>query len=104
MKEVNDVNLGVEELAAEAEALSSRRGFLRKLGLMTAVGLGVALVPAREARAESSFCCKDTSCGSCPPGSYQYFCHDNCTGTTCCSGCVSTWGDPCQYQLPCTCS
>jgi hypothetical protein len=84
------------------EGHSNRRRFVKKLGLMVGAGLGVALIPAKAAWALSSYCCVDTSCDPCSSGT-QYRCHDNCVGTTCCA-CSTTWAQPCQYQLPCTCS
>lgn len=86
------------------EPSTTRMAFLKKLGKTVAIGLGVALVPASRAFArQGSYCCRDSSCGSCGTSGYAYLCHDACSKTTCCIGCQTGWAN-CQYELPCTCS
>jgi len=90
----------------EVEQRVSRGGFIRRMGKLAAIGLGVSLVPAQAARAQSSYCCRDPECGVdlCGSGYHGYKCWDNCSGgSTCCVGCVPSWGHPCQYQLTCPC-
>lgn len=81
---------------------TSRKAFLKKLGLLVGAGVGVSLVGAHAAWAQGSYCCLDTSCGGCRPGELPYLCHDSCSRTTCCA-CSSSWAQPCQYELPCGC-
>ena len=86
----------------EVERTVSRGRFFRRIGKLTAIGLGIAAVPAQLARAEAgAYCCRDSSCGECSPGVYAFKCWDNCSGTTCCVGCLG-WNN-CQYDLPCLC-
>jgi hypothetical protein len=64
------------------EAPTNRRGFLRKLGALAAVGLGAAMIPAK-ALAQPAFCCYKPSCGSCPGGYYAWYCSGGCSGQCC---------------------
>ena len=83
------------------EAPTTRKGFVRKLGAMAAIGLGVALVPARSAFAAQNECCPDsTHCsGSCPPGYRLHLCQIGCGGCCACltqTSCVwFSGGCPC---------
>jgi len=68
------------------EKRESRGSFLRKLGKTVAIGLGVTLVPATNAWAVNSQCCRDTTCPSCPTGQNPYRCTE-CSGyqpSSCC--------------------
>ncbi len=83
----------------------NRGGFIRRLGKFVAIGLGIALIPAKAARAQSTYCCRDPECGAdaCGPGIHAYKCWDSCPpASTCCVGCQGGWGN-CQYGLPCLC-
>lgn len=82
----------------------SRGRFIRNLGKLAAIGVGIALVPAQMARAEAgTYCCRDPECGAnlCNPGQHGFKCWDSCTGGTCCVGCPGF--SDCQYSLPCLC-
>jgi|GraSoiStandDraft_32_1057276.scaffolds.fasta_scaffold3045155_1 hypothetical protein len=59
----------------DARVRSSRRSFLRSLGLALGAGIGVLAVPGA-AKANVGQCCLDnTNCsGTCPSGQYLYFC------------------------------
>ncbi len=79
-----------------------RGAFLRKIGMLAAVGVGAALVPAT-ARAERSraptVCCPNqAACGTCPNGTTGLFCSGSgCGGCCICANgvCVSTSNCPC---------
>jgi hypothetical protein len=86
---------------------SSRRGFVRKLGVFAAAGLGVALLPSK-ASAINSYCCPSNqlSCqsgynctGSTP---FAYWCSDGCVNRSCCI-CLGYITHDCWEQA-CTCS
>lgn len=82
----------------------SRGRFIKNLGKLAAIGVGVALVPAQAARSETgTYCCRDPECGenACNPGSHAFKCWDSCTGDTCCVGCPGF--SDCQHDLPCLC-
>jgi hypothetical protein len=86
------------------EEPTTRAGFVKRLGKMAAIGLGIALVPATNAQAILFKCCRDTSCDSgCTPfpGTHGFRCPSNpcascCTCLSQSSGCV-------QYNNSCPC-
>jgi hypothetical protein len=66
---------------------TTRGGFVRKLGTMAAIGLGVALVPARSAFGAQSQCCPNSSqCPNlqCPAGYRPHWCTGGCGGCCAC--------------------
>jgi hypothetical protein len=71
------------------EEPTTRAGFVKRLGKMAAIGLGVALVPATNALGFTFNCCRssfcDTQCGlcgqHCPP--YGYLCPSNPCASCC---------------------
>jgi hypothetical protein len=63
---------------------TTRGGFVRRLGKLTAIGLGVALVPVTNAWAPQSECCSDSTHCSCPGGGLPYFCTGGCGGCCAC--------------------
>ena len=70
------------------EEATTRAGFVKRLGKMAAIGLGVALVPATNALAVNIPCCRSSfcdaqcqSCGTCPP--YGYLCPSNPCASCC---------------------
>jgi hypothetical protein len=83
---------------------TTRAGFVKRLGKMAAVGLGVALVPATKALAADLICCRSTFCdaecfgsGCCP---YGYRCPSLCASCCACRTdpfptCVSSFWCPC---------
>lgn len=75
------------------ERRTSRGGFLRKAGLMVAIGLGGSLAFARPAWAPNARCCRE-SCKTCPPNEAAYRCYD-CDGSDCCQ-CLPDTTPPCQ--------
>jgi hypothetical protein len=91
------------------EEPTTRAGFVKKLGKMVAIGLGVALVPATEAFAVPVTCCRNTSfcdqqsqCGQFHnPQLYGYLCPSN-PCASCCT-CLSNpnLGCPTFSQCPC---
>ena len=87
------------------EGPTTRAGFVKRLGKMAAIGLGIALIPATNAYA-SVVCCRslscDTACFNCCPGTpYGYHCPGNpCGGCCTCSptptpNCISGSQCPC---------
>lgn len=64
----------------DGAAVTTRRRFLRRLGTTVAAGVGLAILPANEAWAPCSTCCKDDSCPFCPGGPRRY----RCTPGNCC--------------------
>jgi hypothetical protein len=62
----------------------TRGGFLRRVAKLTAIGLGVALVPARSAWAPTFQCCPDLHC-FCPIYAGNPFrCNGGCGGCCAC--------------------
>ncbi len=74
---------------------TDRGGFLRRLGVLAAAGLGIAAFPEPAFAVDT--CCP-SSCMSCPAGQKAYFCqgcglncclcltdpnHNNCRGVPC---------------------
>jgi hypothetical protein len=83
------------------ESPETRSGFLRRVAKLTAIGLGVALVPVTNAWAPQSQCCPDsTHCPACPPMGGQPF---RCNGG--CGGCCACVGDhtACYFTSLCPC-
>jgi hypothetical protein len=88
-----------------SEETTTRAGFVKRLGKLAAVGLGVALVPATNALGASIACCRsadcDAQCQLCCPGTRGYRCPANpCGGCCVCQGssipnCVWTPLCPC---------
>jgi hypothetical protein len=86
------------------EEPTTRAGFVKRLGKLVAVGLGVALVPATTAFANPFQCCRNTNCDAdCKPfpGLFGFRCPSNpcascCTCLSQSSGCVT-------YQNCCRC-
>jgi hypothetical protein len=79
-------------------APSTRRGFLRSLAALSAVGLGAAAF-AGTARAEPTRCCKSSMCSgtSCPQGQFGAWCIGGCGGCCFCQGPP----DCHSYNCPC---
>jgi len=89
---------------AEVSKQSSRRRFLRQLGVTLGVGLGVVM-PAAKASAKTlaSQCCYRPDLCSCPNPDfpYPYRCTDTCCGQGCCF-CVDTYlGNCVTAGCPC---
>lgn len=78
---------GQEPVSADAEApaeSTSRRGFVKRLAGLAAVGIGVGLIPARAAKAAGAWCCYNESCGPCT-NSVPFRCQDRCVSQFCCA-------------------
>jgi hypothetical protein len=88
------------------EEPTTRAGFVKRMGKMAAIGLGVALVPATSALGSTISCCRSFfcdsqchNCGVCPP--YGYLCPSNpCASCCTCSSsptpnCISGSQCPC---------
>jgi hypothetical protein len=88
--------LEADELDHGEERSSSRRAFLARLAGFALAGLGVALVPAKSARAGGSLCCPDSRCG--PNG---FLCTDHCGPITSC--CITYPGTQC-FTTGCNCN
>jgi len=73
-----------DELNKWIEQRSNRKGFLRKLAAVAAVGAGAVLLPAT-AKAGNAVCCpNDCFRPDCVSGQVPFACHDSCVGRTCC--------------------
>jgi hypothetical protein len=88
-----------------AKEASDRRGFLRRLGKMPAVGIGVAAVPAATAFARDvptvGGCCPHFFFG-CTYPTQPYRCYDSCVDMSCD---VCIYRNPYEcFTLPCACS
>lgn len=83
---------------SEGEHQTDRGRFLKRVGKMAAVGLGLALIPAQAAYAASE-CCPDSSCPGCPGGQFPVRCTDTCHSVSCCS--CSTQNQ--CHGVPCPC-
>jgi len=90
-----------------SEEPTTRAGFVKRLGKLAAVGLGVALVPATKALAMDIRCCRSTfcdaqchNCPTCPP--YGYLCPSN-PCASCCTCYPTNIGSctPSMLQCPC---
>ena len=88
------------------EEPTTRAGFVKRLGKLAAIGLGIALVPATSAQAILFYCCRDTSCDApcwnCCRLRYGYLCPSN-PCASCCT-CYSTYQGHCvgpYSQCPC---
>ena len=69
------------------ESPETRGGFLRRVAKLTAIGLGVALVPATKAWAPLDQCCPDSTHCACQPGfGYPFRCNGSCAGCCACIG------------------
>jgi hypothetical protein len=69
------------------ETCETRNSFVRRVAKLTAIGLGIGLVPATNAWAPQDQCCPDSTHCSCPPGGGNPFrCNGSCGG---CCACVS---------------
>jgi hypothetical protein len=85
----------------EDEPTTSRGGFLRRLGILAAAGLGVAAFP-EPAFAEGSCCPTDPDCDpgkTCPPGWTPHIC-TGCGAKPCCM-CVEDAGHCQNIACPC---
>jgi hypothetical protein len=91
----------MQEQGEESQPTTSRRGFLRRLATLAAVGIGVAMVPGRAHADTHSKCCPDQTCPSCPNNGVPVLCTDFCSSTTCCQ-CASPGTLTC-VQVPCPC-
>ena len=90
------------------EEPTTRAGFVKRLGKMAAIGLGIALVPGTNALGINFNCCRssycDQQCAKCPLvcGPYGYQCPSN-PCASCCT-CYSTNIGTCTptfTQCPC---
>jgi hypothetical protein len=79
----------------EPDTVSSRRTFLRRMGLTLAAGLGVLAIPAR-AKATTGQCCPRDSCGPCT-NTIPFYC--DCGGPD--SYCTCQYRAPSCYLAPC---
>ncbi len=86
----------------EFEEQTSRRRFLRQIGVSLAVGLGAVALPSRSrasAQDNGQCCISSSHCpGSCPGGQARYWC--DCLSYNYCTGCLSTDRGTC-YLAPC---
>jgi hypothetical protein len=89
-----------EKILDIEEAPTSRRKFLRKLGVLTAIGLGAAVFPGR-ALAELSWCCPNAqTCGYDSQGRVRFW----CSGGGCGNCCIGNFGTQCGYAPQCPCA
>lgn len=82
------------------ESSSSRRRFLRQIGIGLGAGVGVLAVP-KVAKADIWVCCPDTSTcgGGCPQNQTKYLCRCSQWGLTdYCTGCQPSGN---CYNGPC---
>ena len=91
----------VGEVASDADERSTRGSFVRQLGKMVAVGVGIALLPVKEAQAFVGGCCPDWCRWDCTAGSQPWQCYDSCAEISCC---VCLVHSPGCFTLPCACS
>jgi hypothetical protein len=90
----------VEERSLDIEeARTSRRRFLRKLGMLTAIGLGAGMFPGR-ALAEPSFCCPNAQACGYGNGGVRYW----CSGGGCGNCCIENHGTQCFSPSNCPCA
>jgi len=88
----------------ESQPTTRRRGFLRRLATLAAVGLGVALVPSKALAEHGSCCnqqdvCPDSQCTD-PNMPHNYNC-GGCGSDGCCA-CSAASFTGCQ-TVPCPC-
>jgi hypothetical protein len=82
------------------ESSTTRPGFLKRLGVTLAAGVGVAGVLASRAFATPGQCCFDTTCGNCDGGEGQkYYCMCDCSGIG--SNYCYVTPSACLYQHQC---
>jgi hypothetical protein len=90
------------------EEPTTRAGFVKRLGKMAAIGLGIALVPATSAQAILFKCCRssfcDSQCAGCHPpcGLFGYQCPSN-PCASCCTCFNSNIGSCTQNMSQCPC-
>jgi hypothetical protein len=77
---------------------TTRGSFLRRVAKLTAIGLGVALVPATNAWAPQDQCCPYSGCTGCPTGQRGFLCNGSCGG--CCACLTDT---SCFFTSKCPC-
>ena len=70
------------------EEPTTRAGFVKRLGKLAAIGLGIALVPATSAQAIIFYCNRDSSCDTpchncCAPNNWGYRCPSNPCASCC---------------------
>lgn len=65
------------------ENQATRGQFIRRVGKLTLVGLGISLMPAASAFATNQ-CCYNECRTDCPSGRRPYLCSDSCSGNSCC--------------------
>ena len=69
------------------EEPTTRAGFVKRLGKLAAIGLGVALVPATNALAMNIQCCRsvscDAACHNCCGLNFGYRCPSNPCASCC---------------------
>jgi hypothetical protein len=89
------------------EEPTTRAGFVKRLGKLAAIGLGIALVPATSAQAILFKCCRDTSCdGPCTSCCYPHVVGYRCPSNPCASCCIcfsSNIGSCTQSMSQCPC-
>jgi hypothetical protein len=72
---------------------TSRRRFLRQLGIGLAVGIGAAALPSRASAGAGQCCASVAQCGSCNPGQKNYWC--DCIDHFYCTGCIPQHSEAC---------
>ena len=88
----------------DVEKPTSRRRFLRQLGMTLAVGIGAAALPSRSRASaqDNGQCCiaSDSRCSGasqCPGGQVKYWC--DCLSYSYCTNCTTNIGT--CYLAPC---
>lgn len=93
----------VDEVSTEAaQKPTTRRRFIRQLGMTLAAAVGAGVL-AKSAFAVEGDCCRDCGCGSCAGGCY---CRCDCgAGGTYCytviAGCIQSGDSACGHLCPC---
>lgn len=82
------------------ESKFGRGRFLRQVATTAAIGMGITLVGARGAHAQSGYCCPDTSCGPCT-NSIPFRCFDSCGAGSDCCYCLTSHADCFNSACPC---
>ncbi len=88
------------EAKNESTSQENRAHFLRRLGKLAAVGLGMALFTASSASAADACCRDDTCTNTCAQGYNKYRCYDSCINDECCVCLANT--EPCRTVI-CRC-